>query len=92
MRRELALKAPMWGGFGEDSRWAGDMRALGVVKTEHYVEDVMYHYLSRTDKKDGILPMTVTAGACPACRSTSTVRVSAGKMFVCNACGESHAI
>lgn len=85
IRRELALAVPMYGGFAEDSRWAGDLRALGIVKTEHYIEDVMYHYLSRTDKTDGVQPGPVSAGACPACHSTSTVLVK-GKMY-CNACG-----
>lgn len=85
MRRELALAVPMWGAFGEDSRWAGEMRAQGMVRTEHYVERVMYHYLSRPNKKDGRLSVRVTAGVCEGCGSESTVRV--GVVKVCNACG-----
>ena len=54
MRRELALQVPMEGGFGEDSRWADRMRAIGIVKTEHYIPRVMYHYFYRSDKKDGL--------------------------------------
>lgn len=85
LRRELSLAVPMYGGFGEDSRWAGELRALGIVKTEHYIEEVMYHYLSRPNKTDGVRPGPATAGQCPACGSSSTVLVR-GKMF-CNACG-----
>jgi hypothetical protein len=86
IKRELALAVPMYGGFAEDSRWAGDLRALGIVKTEHYIEDVMYHYLSRTDKTDGVSPGPVSAGKCMYCESTMTVLVK-GKMF-CNRCGK----
>jgi|SRR5579859_372183 len=50
MRRELSLAKPMSGGFGEDRRWADAMR--GLVKTEHYVDKVLYYYLSRTRKND----------------------------------------
>lgn len=85
IKRELALAVPMYGGFAEDSRWAGELRALGIVKTEHYIEEVMYHYLSRPNKTDGVSPGPVTAGECPNCHSHSTVLVK-GKMF-CNACG-----
>ena len=45
MRRELALKIPMEGDRGEDARWATAMRDSGLVKTEHYIPEVMYHYL-----------------------------------------------
>lgn len=86
IRRELALAVPMWGGFAEDSRWANDLRALGIVRTEHYIEDVMYHYYSRTDKTDGVDPATpLTAGRCPRCESAATVIVEQGR--ACNACG-----
>ena len=87
IKRELALAVPMYGGFAEDSRWAGELRSLGIVKTEHYIEDVMYHYLSRPGKKDGVQPGPVTAGKCLFCESTSTV-IFGGKIF-CNACGNS---
>lgn len=87
IRRELALKVPMYGGFAEDSRWAGEMSRLGIVKTEHFVDEVMYFYLSRTDKKDGVQPNphAGSAGECKFCHSMSTVLVSQGKF--CNACG-----
>lgn len=52
MRRELALAAPMAGGFGEDARWAADMRKLAIVKTEHYIQEPMYYYLIRSKKND----------------------------------------
>jgi hypothetical protein len=86
IRRELALAVPMYGGFAEDSRWSGDLRRLGIVKTEHYIEEVMYHYLSRPDKTDGVAPgpTSSSAGECPACHSVMTVIVNR-KRF-CNAC------
>lgn len=53
MRREVALAAAMEGGYGEDSRWAAKLRALGVVKTEHYIDlPPCYFYLWRTRKND----------------------------------------
>lgn len=54
MRRELATRANFDGGFGEDSRWASKLRALGIVHTEHYIEDVMYHYIWRAAKNDQV--------------------------------------
>ena len=50
MRRELALRKPMSGGYGEDHRWADAMR--GLVKTEHYVDKILYHYIARSRKDD----------------------------------------
>jgi hypothetical protein len=85
IKNKLALAAPMWGGFGEDSRWAGDLRALKLVRTEHYIDAALYTYLSRTDKTDGVTPGRVTAGVCPACTSRSTVLTNNGKQ--CNKCG-----
>jgi len=48
MRRELALVVPMSGRKGEDFRWANAMREKGIVKTERYIDEVMYHYYYRT--------------------------------------------
>lgn len=93
IRRELALAVPMYGGFAEDSRWAGELRRLAVVKRERFVDAPwpMYHYLSRTDKTDGVRPGPTqgSAGVCAACKSLMTVIVS-GQRF-CNACGSSGA-
>jgi hypothetical protein len=91
IRTELALSAPMYGGFGEDSRWAGDLRKLGIVKTEHFLEEIMYAYLSRTDKLDGVQVGPISAGKCVSCQSSSTVLV-APKMRFCNACGNQEAL
>jgi glycosyltransferase involved in cell wall biosynthesis len=52
IRRELALQAPMEGGYGEDGRWSMRIRDLGIVKTEHYIPDVMYYYYIRTHKPE----------------------------------------
>lgn len=84
IRRELAVQVPIHYDFGEDSDWAQRMRATGLVRTEHYVEQTMYRYLSRPGKPDG-LPVTRTAGKCPKCGSMSTVWV--GRSKFCNQCG-----
>ncbi len=52
IRRELALLAPMEGGVGEDHRWADRLYATGKVRTEHFIDRVMYHYYSRSVKND----------------------------------------
>jgi len=49
----------------------------GKVKTEHYIDRVMYYYLFRSNKNRG--------AKCPKCASLSTVRVEIGTH--CNACG-----
>lgn len=85
IRRELAMQVPFWGCFGEDSRWCDEMRKLGIVKTEHYIDDVMYHYYYRNGKTDGVSLGKNTAGVCPSCASESTVIVD--RKMHCNACG-----
>jgi hypothetical protein len=76
VRRELALLVPMRGGHGEDQRWADEMRARGVLKTERYPPGVFYHYYFRTRKNIG--------APCPKCGSESTVLVEIGTH--CNGC------
>jgi hypothetical protein len=76
MRRELAMSEPMEGGHGEDRRWAERMR--GKVKTEYYIDRVMYYYMFRSNKN--------RANPCPHCGSISTVNVESGSH--CNACGK----
>jgi len=76
IRRDLALLEPMEGGHGEDVRWADRMRARGVLKTERYIDRVLYHYYFRTRKNMG--------KPCPKCGSTSTVLVGEGT--ACNSC------
>lgn len=78
IRREIALASPMEGGHGEDGRWADRMRALGVIKSEHYIDRIMYHYLFRNGKNRG--------PKCPHCqRDDCTVMVEQG--VHCNGCG-----
>ena len=77
IRREVALAAPMEGGHGEDGRWADNMRALKVIKTEHYIDKIMYYYLFRNGKNRGAI--------CPFCGRDSTVMVEVGTH--CNSCG-----
>ena len=52
IRRELALQAKFEGGYGEDHRWAMQLRSKGIVKTEHYVPEQMYYYYMRTKKPE----------------------------------------
>jgi len=52
MRRELALQVPMSGWPGEDNRWADAIRELRIVKTEHYINQTLYYYLTRTHKPE----------------------------------------
>jgi len=52
IRRELALRVPMTGFPEEDTRWANGLRDLGIVKTEHRIDKVLYYYLFRTDKPE----------------------------------------
>lgn len=52
IRRELALQAPMEGGAGEDRRWADRLRDLNIVRTQHYIPEVMYFYYIRTYKPE----------------------------------------
>lgn len=52
IRRELALQATFEGGYGEDFRWAQQLRRLDIVKTEKYVPETMYFYYMRTHKPE----------------------------------------
>lgn len=53
VRKDLIQYAKMSGGSGEDSRWSADVRSLGVLKIEQYIDRVMYHYYYRSNKADG---------------------------------------
>lgn len=50
MRRELAVQARFDNkpDHGTDGQWAAELRAKGIVKTEVYIDRVMYHYDFRT--------------------------------------------
>lgn len=52
MRRELALRVAMSGWPGEDNRWADALRDLRIVKTEHYLDETLYYYLTRSRKPE----------------------------------------
>lgn len=45
LKTEHARKAvfPEWR-VSEDSKWAMDLQHLGVLKTEHWIDDIIYHY------------------------------------------------
>lgn len=51
IRRDLALKVPFTAPGGEDVAWADSMRTTGLVRTEHFVDRVMYQYFYRRDRK-----------------------------------------
>lgn len=52
IRRDLALQVKIEGDGNEDVIFADRMRNLGIVKTEHYVDKVMYHYYCRQGHTD----------------------------------------
>lgn len=54
IRREIALLAKFDGGFGEDERWANQIRETRRVNVFCYVDRVMYHYYYRSEKNDGV--------------------------------------
>ena len=94
MRRVLALQVSMDGGVGEDSRWSDAMRQLNIVKTEHYIDEVMYLYYYRNNKTDAYTPRQQQKKegghgfrhpVCPKCESDATCL--AGGMRQCNQCG-----
>jgi len=100
LRRELALMAKHEGPPGEDARWAFALSKLGVVRTEHFVDAVMYVYYLRTGKTDSPgtigappwqVPKEAQAGpassvsqVCPHCGSTCVV--PSNGQAVCNQC------
>jgi hypothetical protein len=54
IRKDLALLVSMEGGHGEDHRWSDALYVIGRVTKEYYVDEVMYHYLYRSVKSDGV--------------------------------------
>jgi glycosyltransferase involved in cell wall biosynthesis len=96
IRRELALMAKMSGEAGEDCRWADALRAKCVVKTEHYIDEVLYLYYWRSNKTDSLPPSPpgssvvgeiIQRPPCPSCGSTATG--IGGGMRRCNQCQHS---
>lgn len=53
IRTELVRKARFEGIRGEDHRWATKLRSLGVVKTEKFIDDMLYLYVYRNGHTDG---------------------------------------
>ena len=96
IRRALALQVPMSGGAGEDHRWADALRKKNIVRTEHFIDSVMYFYFFRSHKEDlpsapsaqirleGIGFTGQTQTHCPKCGSSSCSL--AGGMMNCNQC------
>lgn len=52
IKTEHARKAifPQWR-TSEDSKWAMDLQHTGVLKTEHWIDEVIYNYLYVSDKR-----------------------------------------
>lgn len=52
LKTEHARKAvfPEWR-VSEDSKWAMDLQHLGVLKTEHWIDEPIYNYLFVSDKR-----------------------------------------
>jgi hypothetical protein len=48
IRRDLAIQGRWEGGDGADRRWADQLRAIGCVKNEVYVDRELHHYRNRT--------------------------------------------
>jgi hypothetical protein len=48
IRRDLAIRGRWEGGDGADRRWADQLRAIGCVKSEVYVDRELHHYRNRT--------------------------------------------
>jgi glycosyltransferase involved in cell wall biosynthesis len=44
VRREIAVRVPFGGGYGEDHRWADGIRATGCLRTEEWVTGYAYRY------------------------------------------------
>lgn len=44
IRRDLAVQSKWAGGCGADRHWADGLRALGIVKTEVYIDRELHHY------------------------------------------------
>jgi len=36
--------------FGEDKMWSEELQKSGLIKTEHYIDSILYHYLFKTNK------------------------------------------
>lgn len=47
IRRDLATQGTWAGGDGADRRWANQLRELGCVKTEIFIDREMHHYRHR---------------------------------------------
>jgi hypothetical protein len=48
IRRDLATQGRWEGGDGADRRWADQLRALGIVQNEVYIDRELHHYRNRT--------------------------------------------
>jgi hypothetical protein len=48
IRRDLAVQGKWEGGDGADRRWADQLRAIGCVKSEAYIDREMHHYRHRS--------------------------------------------
>lgn len=86
IKRELAMMVPIEGSCGEDVRWAAGLRKLGMVKTERYVDAVMYFYYARSRKDDSpedlCIGMPGSKPGVSAMRAAQQVRMGTPQPFV----------
>lgn len=91
LKRELSLEVRREGPPGEDARWACALSKLGVVKTEHFLDAVMYMYYLKTGKADS--PGTIGAPPWEACKQPQPEPAPAksgrfeGACLTCPVCG-----
>jgi hypothetical protein len=55
IKTSIAIQVRMDGNAGEDSRWADKIRSSELVKTQHYIDAILYEYYWRSDKEDGAI-------------------------------------
>lgn len=48
IRRDLAIQGQWEGGDGADRRWADQLRGLGIVQNEVYIDRELHHYRHRS--------------------------------------------
>ena len=55
IKKNIVQQVPWVGHYGADRDWSHKMAELGLIKTENYVDDVLYFYSAYTEKnRDGV--------------------------------------
>ena len=53
MKRDIARSAKFEGDYGEDGRWSTAIDETGLVKSEAFINEILYHYRWSTDNHFG---------------------------------------